>query len=769
MLLLAVAASASTCDQQDFILLDPPLYISKVDGELASLQVEGPIVKHDLLARHTLDFRLHNPSDRRIEVVVWAQSAIAEDDAVRVTAERDEVFVLEAGETTSDRFSELDLKVGTQLRVQLQCCEASACNAGEVICPSSIPCCATDLSICCEDADCDVNTLNCPVTDGQSVDTTDVCLVEQPDACISSCYNEISGLYDALCLSTCFTEYSRCCGALTEDTPIPCCLEPCDVRRCTAGELARELFDAKALAVETNTPLQRPEFCPDPSVSPNGCATFPLICYDGCLDSSGEHDARCLVACMSLFELCCGADTPSIPADTQIPCCFEEGCVEASCAQSTFVCDESDVCDHPEVCIDACEIVVDKEKAFDPTCAAACVQRYRECCEDSREFTFATANVPCCYGGCDVQGQACPADDPGCSAGCLAEDVDCASDFTCNGYPYTCVSACQSASDLPPEISCVVSCMEKYDDCCVELLDIEELFDPSLGLRLFTDLGADVPCCYETACEAELTAVVKLDSIECRSSSDCGTSEACNDRGLCESSAQDTEESCQVHDLNRPRSTPWTALACALLGLFLLHARRSGRRRAARTAGLLITFLLLLASPDRADADEPLGFQRTHSSLSLGFHVADFLGDDFGEHAGFGFGVTLQEVIQRSYFGFVARITFAVHGSSQPPLPFDHSFEAYHIATGFRGIIPVSRDLLVITQVEYVLMGLGSNALIEVSEGRSILHGVGLSNGVQYMLSEMLIVEAVINADYFPQVNTVMLGGVLSFGLQGIL
>ncbi len=92
-----------------------------------------------------------------------------------------------------------------------------------------------------------------------------------------------------------------------------------------------------------------------------------------------------------------------------------------------------------------------------------------------------------------------------------------------------------------------------------------------------------------------------------------------------------------------------------------------------KQAASLLLLALCLCSPNMAAADEPIGFRRLRSSLGVGLSVSDWLLGDIGEATSIGVGITIQEAIQYSYFGFGVRLGFGYHLSSQPP---SHSMAA---------------------------------------------------------------------------------------------
>jgi hypothetical protein len=183
---------------------------------------------------------------------------------------------------------------------------------------------------------------------------------------------------------------------------------------------------------------------------------------------------------------------------------------------------------------------------------------------------------------------------------------------------------------------------------------------------------------------------------------------------------------------------------------------------------MIISLAFCACFPHVALADEPIGFRRLRSSLGVGLSVSDWLLGDIGEVTTVGVGITIQETLQYSYFGFGVRLGFGYHLTNQPPLPFDGGFDSYHLAFGPRLNIPLTESMELTFQTEYIYQGLGSNTLILLTDLESNLHGVGLWTGLHVFLGPLLI-EPAIQADYLPQIQTLILGGVLSVGVQNLL
>jgi len=164
---------------------------------------------------------------------------------------------------------------------------------------------------------------------------------------------------------------------------------------------------------------------------------------------------------------------------------------------------------------------------------------------------------------------------------------------------------------------------------------------------------------------------------------------------------------------------------------------------------------------------EPLGFQRARNSLSVGIGAGNFFAGDFGDQAGLGVGIVIQEVVQRGNWGLGARLSFMVHGADPPDLPFDSGLETYHLAIGPRFIWPVVGDFLLAFQTEYVFLGLSSNSLVQATDGRDILHGAGMMVGAEYLIGR-LVLELGAGATYLPEVNSVMTLVSLNVGVAGL-
>lgn len=494
-----ISTVAATCDQQDFIPLTPDLWVS-ASGSPRRLLAESDTFFHNGVYRQALDFTLYNPSALPTEVVVFARSAVREGTNERLVGERLQVFSIDAGASINSRFSDLDLKSGTTIGVQLQCCAASFCGPSEVECPALEECALGDLG-------CNA---------GACTATSEIC----NEGCL------VNNQYDLACIVACMTFYRRCCpDQTTNTTEIPCCLEPCAAQRCVAGQ------------VECSASTD--------------CTVFPEACIDGCLgDGPFDLDARCVASCMTLHSACCGAAAPA--PDVQIPCCFEPGCdqtdlpqeARALCSSASFVCAPDEACTAPEVCLTNC---LSDAGNIDTNCVGACMQQFNRCCGRPDLPPFPSVEVPCCFDACEQGNSRCP----------LSEFQCPRSGFRCDAFPSACVDGCLDSLGKP-DLSCVVSCFNVYEDCCKGSVPV--------------DLNQEIPCCFATHCEANMTGLIKLSSIECRNDAECGTGQVCNDRSLCESTLQDSQSTCSV-SRKRGASPSVPTLWIAILGVVVAGAQ----------------------------------------------------------------------------------------------------------------------------------------------------------------------------------------------------
>ncbi len=501
-----ISTVAATCDQQDFIPLTPDLWVS-ASGSPRRLLAESDTVFHNGVYRQALDFTLANPSALPTEVVVFARSAVREGNNERLVGERLQVFPIAAGESINSRFSDLDLKSGTTIGVQLQCCAASFCEPSSVECPNI----------------CSTKTLDPPTADNPNPTTCTVndhsfqlnqC-TSSSDICNEGCL--VNNQYDLACIVACMTFYRRCCpDQTTSTTEIPCCLEPCAAQRCVAGQ------------VECSASTD--------------CTVFPEACLDGCLgDGPFDLDTRCVASCMTLHSACCGAAAPA--PDVQIPCCFEPGCDQVDrpkaertrCSSASFVCAPDEACTAPEVCLTSC---LSDAGVIDAECTGTCMQQFNRCCGRPDLPPFPSVEVPCCFDACEQGNARCP----------LSEFQCPRTGFRCDAFPSACVDGCLDSLGKP-DLACVVSCFNVYENCCKGSIPV--------------DLNQQIPCCFATHCEANMTGLIKLSSIECRNDAECGTGQVCNDRSLCESTLQDGQSTCSI---GRKRLPPagvpvwWAAL-----------------------------------------------------------------------------------------------------------------------------------------------------------------------------------------------------------------
>lgn len=758
-LLLLVSVVAVTCDQQDFVTLNPDLVVT-TEGEVPVTLAESETLFFNGLYRLALDFTLTNPSAQATEVVVYAITAVREAENIeRVVGERGKVFALDAGASRSERFSDLDLKAGTTLGVQLQCCSASFCAPSAVDCPASLSGevsgkCAVDASIC--DKGCFVN-----------------------------------GIYDLPCIIGCMSFYSRCCPeedfALSE-VEVPCCLETCAAQRCIAGQVA--------CAAATD------------------CSTFPTTCLEGCpgRDAFGL-DARCVASCMNIHAACCGDSAPTSP-DEQIPCCFEDGCDQLSrpegqrtyCPASSTACAPQDACDDPNVCLSSCG---NPAGGVNLGCVGACMRQFNRCCGSGDLPPFPTAEVPCCFEPCAQGSGRCPISDFVCPR----------TPFRCDAYPTTCVSGCLNATGAP-DLSCVFACFLLYEGCC----DFSIPIDPNQQIPCCFSTH----CSASMRGLVNLSSIECRSDAECGTGQFCNDRNLCestvqDSQGSCSTSprrahpltpvfvvllslfvlcvgllriARRRQKMCThtcthtcthltqgdtvTHTQLNTRARPYTRLT-----LSLRHRQTPAHPPAHTTLApphtpsplsraliaLIITTSTLTASlspSPYALADEPIGFHRLRTTMAVGLSLSDWILGDLGAYTQLGMGVVLQQSLQYSYWGFGARISIAYHLSSQPPLPFDRGFDAYHLAAGPRLYIPLTETFELTLQPEYLFQGLGSNTLIQYTHNNSTLHGVGLWTGLHILLGT-LIAEAALQSDYLPQTNTLILSGVLSIGIQGLL
>lgn len=443
---------------------------------------------------------------------------------------------------------------------------------------------------------------------------------------------------------------------------------------------------------------------------------------------------QCCAASQCFFnEVLCPASDGEGRVTATAEVCLE-GCDRiAACAPDCSAsCGES--CAGAEdvaACVAACEpeCVTRCERAT-VVCAANCLASYRGCADLSAN---ALVQVPCAL--CGGSGL-CEPSELGCAPTRSAQDP-----WNCLNFPVACMTGCTDDANFDPadragRFACLESCIVVHQIAC------------ELSLNAIRDPSVKAPCCYSDACEARLEAVIKVDSVECYVDSDCGTGRQCNARGICENQIHEEQAGCSVLPLGRraalPRSAAWLAGCLLVLLCGVRTWRRRGRLRAARRwlslgAGLGV-LLTLVAWPGQADA-EPRRFRLTRSSFVLGVSSGSFVVGALGGATGAGLGLSAQQTIASGYFGGSVRIGATIYPSEAPGLVFDQGLQSYYVAAGPRFVFPTldELELYLYVQPEYVLQGLQSNALVELSGGSNMQHGPSGQVGLQLALDPLAL------------------------------